>query len=125
MLRDPSVQEAAGEGGLVNRRWRHDGYDVVSRYDSTHKMNALAMRDRGGREWKLGLVASSFVQIFWLDKPRVDAQTRHALARAFNDATAYGESIQQVSLKMSTKKQPPGSAVRKASPLHKVTGTQT
>ena len=62
-------------------------------------MNALALRDRRGREWKLGLVATSFVQIFWLDKPRVDPQTRHALGRAFNDATAYGESIQQVSRK--------------------------
>ncbi|HMG13655.1 MAG TPA: hypothetical protein VK571_10775 [Gemmatimonadaceae bacterium] len=97
MLRDSTVQEAAGEGGLVNRRWRHDGYDVISHYDSTHKANALSLRDRRGREWRLGLVASSFVQIFWLDKPRVDAQTRHALARAFNDATAYGERIQQVS----------------------------
>jgi hypothetical protein len=107
MLRDPSVQEAAGEGGLSSRRWKHDGYDVVSRYDSVHKMNALALRDRGGREWKLGLVATSFVQIFWLDKPRVDAQTRHALARAFNDATAYGESIQQVSHKRPRVKTPP------------------
>jgi hypothetical protein len=99
MLRDSTVQEAAGEGGLVNRRWRHDGYDVVSHYDSVHQANALSLRDRRGREWRLGLVSSSFVQIFWLDKPRVDAQTRHALARAFNDATAYGERIQQVSRK--------------------------
>ncbi len=99
MLRDSTVQEAAGEGGLVNRRWRHDGYDVVSHYDSLHQANSLSLRDRRGREWRLGLVSSSFVQIFWLDKPRVDAQTRHALARAFNDATAYGERIQQVSRK--------------------------
>jgi hypothetical protein len=125
MLRDPSVQEAAGEGGMVNRRWKHDGYDVVSRYDSSHKMNALAMRDRGGREWKLGLVSTSFVQIFWLDKPRVDAQTRHALARAFNDATAYGESIQQVSLKIPTKKHHPGPAIWKATTMHRPTGRQT
>ena len=97
MLRDSTVQEAAGEGGLVNRRWRHDGYDVIAHYDSVHKANALSLRDRRGREWRLALVASSFVQIFWLDKPRVDAKTRHALARAFNDATAYGERIQQVS----------------------------
>jgi hypothetical protein len=97
MLRDSTVQEAAGEGGFVNRRWRHDGYDIISHYDSVHKANALVLRDRRGRQWKLGFVSSSFVQIFWLDKPRLDAQTRHALARAFNDATAYGERIQQVS----------------------------
>ena len=99
MLRDSTIQEAAGEGGLAARRWRHDGFDVVSRYDSVHRQNALAMRDHRGREWKLGLVASSYVQIFWLDKPRVDARTRHALSRAFNDATTYGERIQQVSHK--------------------------
>jgi hypothetical protein len=103
MLRDTTVQEAAGEGGLVNRRWRHDGYDVVSHYDSSHKANTLALRDRRGREWRLGLIGSSFVQIFWLDRPRVDAQTRHALSRAFNDATTYGERIQQVSRKHRAK----------------------
>ena len=106
MLRDSTVQEASGEGGFVNRRWRHDGYDVVSHYDSVHKMNALVLRDRRGREWKLGYVSSSFVQIFWLDKPRLDAQTRHALARAFNDATAYGERIQQVSRRKAPHKSP-------------------
>jgi hypothetical protein len=100
MLRDSTVQEAAGEGGLVNRRWRHDGYDVVSRYDSVHKANALILRDRRGREWRLGLVESSFVQVFWLDKPHIDARTRRALAHAFNDATTYGERIQQVSRKL-------------------------
>ena len=103
MLRDTTVQEAVGEGGLVNRRWRHDGYDVVSHYDSTHKANTLALRDHRGREWKLGLIGSSYVQIFWLDRPRVDPKTRHALSRAFNDATAYGERIQQVSRKHHAK----------------------
>ena len=100
MLRDSTVQEAAGEGGLVNRRWKHDGYDVVSRYDSVRKANTLILRDRGGREWKLGMVESSFVQVFWLDKPRIDSRTRRALAHAFNDATVYGERIQQVSRKL-------------------------
>ncbi|MEA2765124.1 MAG: hypothetical protein QOK07_1528 [Gemmatimonadaceae bacterium] len=110
MLRDTTVQEAVGEGGLVNRRWRHDGYDVVSHYDSTHKANTLALRDHRGREWKLGLIGSTYVQIFWLDRPRVDQKTRHALSRAFNDATSYGERIQQVS-----RKQHPKSAKRATS----------
>jgi hypothetical protein len=103
MLRDTTVQEAVGEGGLVNRRWRHDGYDVVSHYDSAHKANTLALRDHRGREWKLGLIGSTYVQIFWLDRPRVDPKTRHALSRAFNDATTYGERIQQVSRKLHEK----------------------
>jgi hypothetical protein len=107
MLRDSTVQEAAGEGGLVNRRWRHEGYDVISRYDSVHKANALILRDRGGREWKLGLVESSFVQVFWLDKPRIDSRTRRALAHAFNDATSYGERIQQVSRKLPQRSRKP------------------
>jgi hypothetical protein len=98
-LRDTTVQEAVGEGGLVNRRWRHDGYDVVSHYDSAHKANTLALRDHRGREWRVGLIGSTYVQIFWLDRPRVDSKTRHALSRAFNDATTYGERIQQVSRK--------------------------
>jgi hypothetical protein len=97
VLDDSTVQEAAGEGGLVTRQWKHDGYDVVSRYDSTRKGNTLMLRDRRGREWKLGMIASSFVQIFWLDKPGVDAKTRSALSDAFNDATSYGETIKQVS----------------------------
>jgi hypothetical protein len=97
MLRDTTVQEAAGEGGIVNRRWRHGQYDVLSRYDSTRRANTLLLRDRRGREWHLGLIASSYVQIFWLDKPKLDPKIRHALARAFNDATTYGERIQQVS----------------------------
>jgi hypothetical protein len=103
MLRDTTVQEAVGEGGLVNRRWRHDGYDVVSHYDSAHKANTLALRDHRGREWRLGLIGSTYVQIFWLDRPVVDSKTRHALSRAFNDATTYGERIQQVSRKPHAK----------------------
>ena len=99
MLRDTTVREVAGEGGLVNRKWHHEGYDVVSHYDSLNKASTLALRDRGGREWRLGLIGSSYVQIFWLDKPQVDPRTRHALSRAFNDATSYGERIQQVSRK--------------------------
>lgn len=111
VLRDTTVREAAGEGGVSNRRWRHDGYDVISHYDSAQKANALAMRDRRGREWKLGMVSSSYVQIFWLDKPTVDARTRHALSRAFNDATTYGERLQQASAKKSQSKSLPRRAV--------------
>lgn len=99
VMDDSTIHEAAGEGGLFTRRWKHDGYDVVSHYDSTRKGSALLLRDRRGREWKLGMITSSFIQIFWLDRPRVDARTRHALSEAFNEAVAYGETLKQVSRK--------------------------
>ena len=97
VLEDSSVKEAAGEGNLASRRWKHNAYDVVSRYDSTRNGNALLLRDRRGREWKLGMVPSTFVQIFWLDNPGVDAKTRSALSNAFNEATSYGGAVKQVS----------------------------
>lgn len=106
VLEDSSVREAAGEGGLASRRWKHDAYDVVSRYDSARKGNALLLRDRRGREWKLGMVSSSFVQIFWLDDPGVDAKTRSALSNAFNEATSYGGAVKQVSRRPRSSKLP-------------------
>jgi hypothetical protein len=107
VLGDSTVHDAAGEGGIETRKWKHDAYDVVSRYDTTRKSNALLLRDRRGREWKLGTIASSFVQIFWLDKPGVDAKTRSALSDAFNDATAYGGTIRQVARKKTQRARPP------------------
>lgn len=112
VLDDSTVKDAAGEGGLATRKWKHDSYEVVSRYDSTRRSNALLLRDRRGREWKLGTIASSFVQIFWLDKPGVDAKTRSALAAAFDDATTYGGAIRQVTRKRQNREcaPPPASA---------------
>jgi len=112
VLADSSVREAAGEGSLETRRWKHGGYDVVSRYDSARKSNALLLRDRRGREWKLGTIASSFVQIFWLDNPEVDAKTRSALSNAFNDATAYGGAVKHVSRKRWPLRTPPATYPR-------------
>ncbi len=117
VLTDSTVHDAAGEGGVATRRWKHDAYDVVSRYDSARKSNALLLRDRRGREWNLGTIASSFVQIFWLDKPVVDAKTRSALSDAFNDATAYGGAIRQVA-----RKQRPRATIPKSSHTNRSAG---
>ncbi|HEU4749282.1 MAG TPA: hypothetical protein VFS56_12330 [Gemmatimonadaceae bacterium] len=112
VLADSSVREAAGEGSLESRKWKHGGYDVVSRYDSARNSNALLLRDRRGREWKLGTIASSMVQIFWLDAPVVDPKTRSALSNAFNEATAYGGAVKQVLRKRLPPRLPPASYSR-------------
>ena len=69
--------------------WRHDGYAVVVRYDSTGDAS-LSLRDSTSREWKVGHVSGPATRIYWLDRPVLDGETRHALSRAFSEAAGYG-----------------------------------
>lgn len=97
--RDPAAREATGLPSVTGRRWNNVDYDVITRADTSRQAQAVVVRDRRGREWRLGLLKSSFLQIFWLDNPKVDAETRRTLMRAFDEATSYGEPIQLVSLR--------------------------
>jgi hypothetical protein len=69
--------------------WRHGAYSVVVRYDSLGGAR-LAIRDSTSREWLVGAVSSPATRIYWLDGPRLDRETRHALSRAFDEAATYG-----------------------------------
>jgi hypothetical protein len=59
------------------------------RYDSAGDAT-LALRDSTSREWKVGHVSGPATRIYWLDRPALDGDTRHALARAFSEAAGYG-----------------------------------
>ncbi|MEO8620289.1 MAG: hypothetical protein ABI625_04420 [bacterium] len=69
--------------------WRHGAYSVVVRYDASGDAR-LSMRDSTSREWAIGPVSAPATHIFWLDGPRLDGPTRHALSRAFDEAASYG-----------------------------------
>jgi len=94
LVRDTAVLGAGGvrEGNLV--RWRHAGYDVVARYDTSRAETIVALRDLRGHEWPLGYVDSRLPRIFWLDEPRVDPKVRTALNHAFENATESDEDEQ-------------------------------
>jgi hypothetical protein len=94
---DPAAREATGAPSVTGRRWHNDEYDIITRADTVATSNAVVLRDHRGREWRLGLLKSPLMQVFWLDKPKVDERTRRALMRAFNEATSYGEPVQLVS----------------------------
>ena len=49
-----------------------------------------AIRDSTSKEWPVGHVAAPAKRIYWLDRPVVDGDTRHALSRAFDEAAGYG-----------------------------------
>jgi hypothetical protein len=86
-------------GGVRERdfiRWRHAGYDVLSRFDSTRRQSEMMLRDSRNRVWKLGYVNSRVPRIFWFDEPRVDARVRPALVQAFEGALSDEETSQLV-----------------------------
>jgi len=91
---DPVAREAAGAPSVTGRRWHNNLYDIITRADTVRKGQAVILQDRRGREWRLGLVKSAFLQVYWLDKPKLDGEMRRALMRAFNEATSYGEPVQ-------------------------------
>lgn len=94
MAADSAAHDAAGAPSVSGRRWHNKEYDIITRADTARKGQAVIFRDRRGREWRLGLVRPQLMQIFWLDQPKVDDEMRHALMRAFNEATTYGEPVQ-------------------------------
>ena len=59
------------------------------RYDANGAAQ-VALRDSTSREWPVTLLSSPATRVFWLDQPHLDSETRHALSRAFDEASAYG-----------------------------------
>jgi hypothetical protein len=76
--------------------WRHEGYEVVVRYDSAAGGARLALRDSTSREWAIARIPRPATRIFWLDRPPLDSAARRALARAFDESSLYDESVRAV-----------------------------
>jgi len=90
---------ALADGGIHEPgdvRWKHTGYDVIARYDTTRRETQVVLRDHRRREWPLGFVNSPAPRIFWLDEPKVDPRVRTAISRAFEGAVSDEENTQLV-----------------------------
>ena len=96
----PSLPTRSADG--TREVWRHGAYAVVVRYDTLGEAS-LSLRDSTSREWKLGHVSSPATRIYWLDKPALDGETRHALARAFDEAAGYGAERRVASARKQTR----------------------
>lgn len=91
---------AISNGGIREKgvvRWRHSGYDVIARFDTTRRQTEVVLRDLRHREWTLGYVDSPVPRIFWLDEPRIDARVRTAISHAFEGALSDEDMSQLAS----------------------------
>lgn len=76
--------------------WRHGRYEVVVHYDQPDGGARLALRDSTSREFTLGRVPAAATRIIWLDHPSIDASTRRALDRAFDESILYDDAARAV-----------------------------
>ena len=81
--------------------WRHGRYEVVVHYDPDRGDARLALRDSTSREFTVGRVPAPATRIIWLDHPPIDASTRRALTRAFDDAMLYDDAVRAVAWRHS------------------------
>jgi hypothetical protein len=81
--------------------WRHGRYEVVVHYDPDRGDARLALRDSTSREFTVGRVPAPATRIIWLDHPPIDARTRRALTRAFDDAMLYDDAVRAVAWRHS------------------------
>jgi hypothetical protein len=81
--------------------WRHGRYEVVVHYDPDRGDARLVLRDSTSREFTVGRVPAPATRIIWLDRPPIDAPTRRALTRAFDEAVLYDDAVRAVAWRQS------------------------
>jgi hypothetical protein len=116
-----------GNAGATDIAWKHAGYRVVAR--PTHDANALLfLVDSTGHEWRVADLPALPRRIFWVDSTSADSATRHALARAFDEAALYSDDVRAAAahlthprpgrLRLASASYPrPRAPVRRARPL--------
>jgi hypothetical protein len=79
-------------------RWAGRDYTVIARYDSTGDIARMSIADSQNREFNIATIAGPIRRIDWLDNPSITKTERDALARAFNQAARYDESVRVASI---------------------------
>jgi len=87
----PTLPVSSADG--LRDVWRHGRYEVVVHYDPDGGEARLALRDSTSREFSIGRVPAPATRIIWLDRPPIDATSRRALARAFDEAILYDDAV--------------------------------
>lgn len=96
--------------------WRHGRYEVVVHYDPDRGDARLALRDSTSREFTVGRVPAPATRIIWLDRPPIDAPSRRALTRAFDEAVLYDAAVRAAAWHPSVRPQRAGRTGRTAHP---------
>ncbi|MDB4910814.1 MAG: hypothetical protein JWO39_1637 [Gemmatimonadetes bacterium] len=86
-------------GDATGIRWSHAGYRVVAR-PTRDDSALLSLVDSTGHEWQIAVLPALPRRIFWVDSASADSATRHALARAFDEAALYSDEVRAASARL-------------------------
>jgi hypothetical protein len=92
-------------GDASGIRWSHAGYRIVAR-PSRDDSALLSIVDSKGHEWKIAELPALPRRIFWVDSASADSATRHALARAFDEAALYSDDVRAASAQVPPRAHP-------------------
>jgi hypothetical protein len=100
------AREGLPSGGDASGiKWAHSGYRVLAR--PSHDDSAvLSIVDSTGHEWRIAELPALPRRIFWVDSASADSATRHALARAFDEAALYSDDVRAASAHRSPRVRP-------------------
>ena len=94
--------------------WKHAGYRVIAR-PTRDDSALLSLVDSAGHEWTIAALPALPRRIFWVDSASADSATRHALARAFDEAALYSDDVRAASAQLPRARTP---RLRLASATH-------
>jgi hypothetical protein len=86
-------------GDASGIKWSHAGYRVVAR-PTRDDSALLSLVDSTGHEWRIAVLPALPRRIFWVDSTSADSATRHALARAFDEAALYSDEVRAASAQL-------------------------
>jgi hypothetical protein len=86
-------------GDATGIKWSHAGYRVVAR-PTRDDSALLSLVDSAGHEWRIAELPALPRRIFWVDSASADSATRHALARAFDEAALYSDEVRAASMQL-------------------------
>lgn len=89
----PRARIGLGDDSAGVLRWRGDAYDVVAEPDSGAEGMRVSVHRAGRRPIALGRLPRPVRRLWRVDPATLDATTRSALDRAFNDAGLYGDDV--------------------------------
>lgn len=78
-------------------QWVHGSSTLFARSTEDGERSRLVVRDAMRRDWPVGAVTGAIQHVIWLDAS-VDADSRKALRKAFNDASGYSEETRVAAL---------------------------